>query len=469
MASSTPAIENYTEESNNFIDVDNVDNIYNSSVDNYMVEAVLRGVQSLSENKVDFDNSQLRHEENSNSGANLFENSNSGTDLCDNSNNGTDLCDISNYVNKQLKQVVVSNVSENMDASDTFNSELGQLTVSKNVKKNEKVDSDSKINLEGRRILDIQYFLDSLILISNHAPHFGCSLQNLKVTKETRFGLASKITFKCNMCLSTETVTTVEDFEEINKSAVFGITNVGSGYAHSNEFNSSLNIPTLSSKTYNKIQDNLSDLWEEAALEEMAKAANEEKRLAIECGELSKDGIPLVTVVCDGVWAKRSYRMNYNSFSGAAVIVGFKTKKVLFLTVRNKFCIICKKYSTDTPQHNCYKNWNGSSSAMEANIITEGFIKSIEMYGLIFNKMVADGDSSCYDAILQKDPYKNFDISVQKVECRNHLLRNYLRKIRGLTQQKDSGPLQLRKEVKYEIINQQYEIINKSITYVTRP
>uniref|UniRef100_A0A6P7F1S6 Uncharacterized protein LOC114325411 n=1 Tax=Diabrotica virgifera virgifera TaxID=50390 RepID=A0A6P7F1S6_DIAVI len=50
MASSTPAIENYTEESNNFIDVDNVDNIYNSSVDNYMVEAVLRGVQSLSEN-----------------------------------------------------------------------------------------------------------------------------------------------------------------------------------------------------------------------------------------------------------------------------------------------------------------------------------------------------------------------------------------------------------------------------------
>lgn len=159
----------------------------------------------------------------------------------------------------------------------------------------------------------------------------------LERVKEKRRGVASKITFKCNMCMFMETVTTVSDYEDVNKSAVLGITNVGSGYTHLNEFHSTMNIPTISSKTYSRIQENIADLWEETAIEEMAKAAEEEKHLAIQCGDVTTDGTPLITVVCDGVWAKRSYRSNYKSFSGAAAIVGFKTRKVLFLAVKNKF------------------------------------------------------------------------------------------------------------------------------------
>lgn len=73
------------------------------------------------------------------------------------------------------------------------------------------------------------------------------------------------------------------------------------------------------------------------------------------------------------------------------------------------------------------------------------------MYGLIYNKMVADGDSSCYDAILERNPYRSQNITVKKLECRNHLLRNYIKKIRELTQQKIAGPIQLRKEIKVKI------------------
>lgn len=62
------------------------------------------------------------------------------------------------------------------------------------------------------------------------------------------------------------------------------------------------------------------------------------------CGQRGvRNGTPLITVICDGSWPKRSYRNNYNSLSGAAIIVGYETKKVLFLGVRNKYCRICNR------------------------------------------------------------------------------------------------------------------------------
>lgn len=61
---------------------------------------------------------------------------------------------------------------------------------------------------------------------------------------------------------------------------------------------------------------------------------------------------------------------------------------------------------------------------MEAAIITEGFKKSIDMHGLIYNYYIVDVDSSAYYAnILNARPYAN--VTVGKIECKNHLLRNY--------------------------------------------
>lgn len=74
------------------------------------------------------------------------------------------------------------------------------------------------------------------------------------------------------------------------------------------------------------------------------------------------------------------------------------------------------------PQHTCFKNWNGSSSGMEADIITEGFCKSIEMHGLRYKRFIADGDSSVFAKIKENVPYGRY---VEKLECTNHVLKNY--------------------------------------------
>lgn len=70
--------------------------------------------------------------------------------------------------------------------------------------------------------------------------------------------------------------------------------------------------------------------------------------------------------------------------------------------MRNKYCSICNRSENKdepAPNHLCFKNWTGSSSAMEQDIIVEGFNNSIKMHNLRYKKFIADGDSSVYSKI----------------------------------------------------------------------
>ncbi|KAB0790502.1 hypothetical protein PPYR_04741 [Photinus pyralis] len=157
----------------------------------------------------------------------------------------------------------------------------------------------------------------------------------------------------------------------------------------------------MSSRMYDTLHQEVCDAW----ITGMSNAANEEKRLAVQDENLDKNGIPLITVVADGSWSKRSYHNNYNSLSGAAVIIGFRTKKVLFLGVRNKFCTTCKspKKIRQLPNHISVTK-SGVALQLEADIIAEAFSKSVEMYGIVYEKLIADGDRNCYKRILGTHP-----------------------------------------------------------------
>ncbi|GBN56227.1 hypothetical protein AVEN_50923-1 [Araneus ventricosus] len=89
---------------------------------------------------------------------------------------------------------------------------------------------------------------------------------------------------------------------------------IGGGYPNLEDILSDLDIPTMTSHTFQKENDRMA-AWEGKAAKEMHDAAMEEKRLAIEADEIDADEIPLLTVVADGSSAKRSYRKNYSSLS----------------------------------------------------------------------------------------------------------------------------------------------------------
>nr|XP_022903354.1 uncharacterized protein LOC111415749 isoform X2 [Onthophagus taurus] len=304
----------------------------------------------------------------------------------------------------------------------------------------------------GRRIVDVGYIVKQLI-DHKHVTLYNCTVANLQFVKENRDGFASVFLYECNMCKSQLEIYSENPFSQpnVNMAAVSGTIMSGNGFQQLSEIAASLNIPPISKRLYYKHQEDLHTVIGECTWSEIEKAGKEEVQLAKENGDIDKFGVPLLTVIVDGAWSKRSYKTNYNALSGVACIIGMRTKKIVFLGIRNKFCIICERATAlniEAKSHACYKNFNGPSTGMEASIIAEGFKKSMEMHGAKYNKLVGDGDSSVYRKLLDVRPYG--DQLVQKIECSNHLLRNYCIRLKEISGRKFSSrgtfvPVQLRK------------------------
>lgn len=323
------------------------------------------------------------------------------------------------------------------------------------------------VELSGRRIIHMQHFLSELKKFGTHNKKFGCSLENIICENETRKGLISNFAFKCNFCHYRQNIlsdSTERSVFDTNKSAVAGIMTIGGGYSALQQFTSSIDVPAMSEPYYQKIHGELSEKWQEIAEDSMAEAAAEEREAAIEEGRVDENGTPMIDVVADGCWAKRSYRTNYSSLSGTAAIIGKRFGKVLYLAVRNKYCSICehaKRKNLDIG-HKCFKNYDGSSTGMESDILVEGFKCSILMYNLIYGRIVSDGDSSTYCKILEARPYPN--ITVEKIECVNHLLRNFCNKMRALSTD-TRFPVKFRKMVTPQRIMSIRRNIKKAIQF----
>jgi len=302
--------------------------------------------------------------------------------------------------------------------------------------------------VEGRRIEDVVFFITQIL----NFPHneLSCKNNKVQIIGERKKGLLSVFTLCCDTCNVTHQVYTEPAMEKVsvNDSAALACISIGTGFSQMNEFLGTFNIPPISQRYYLSSHDNLLKILEHTSLTCMEEAGKEEARLAIENGDLTENGIPFITVVADGAWAKRSYRTNYNSNSGIACIVGYRTKKILHLGVRNKFCSLC---NSSKKSHTCYKNWSGPSTAMESDIIVEGFKNSLKTHGVVYKFLVADGDSNVYKKILESAPYGH--LQVEKVECKNHLLRNFRTKLKEICSKRISSqgklvPVELRNEAK---------------------
>ncbi|KAH0808758.1 hypothetical protein GEV33_014034 [Tenebrio molitor] len=118
---------------------------------------------------------------------------------------------------------------------------------------------------------------------------------------------------------------------QVNEVAVCGTIAKGAGYTQLAEFCAALDIPVFSRKTYLRAEENILDITEKVALDEMLAAGTEERALAIDAGEVDKDGVSQLQLTVRGL----SDRINYNALSGVATIIGARTKKVLYRCPKN--------------------------------------------------------------------------------------------------------------------------------------
>lgn len=301
-----------------------------------------------------------------------------------------------------------------------------------------------------RRVVDIEHYFDALRNVyTMHQNHGGrrarCTFTDLSMKDPQSKGLKTKVKIECSRCKFKTWVSLNDDVADamtVNESVIAGSILSGMNFNNIQELLGAIDIPFMCDKTFHRIREELIPKFEWAAQKEMEEAAELEEQYAREAGHLI-NGIPWIVVIVDGSWMKRSYRSGkHDSLSGMACIIGQRTGKILYVGVHNKYCSFCSWYEKrdkQPRQHNCCKTWgrDESSSSMEQHIVVTGFCGSIETHKLIYKTLIADGDSSVYQAILDGNPYLN--IRVDKIECSNHLLRNFCNKIVEISKTRNLG------------------------------
>lgn len=58
----------------------------------------------------------------------------------------------------------------------------------------------------------------------------------------------------------------------------------------------------------------------------MIQTGEEERRIALNCGDVDIDSTSMCTIVADGQWSKRSYKTKYDASSGVVSYFNFIIK-----------------------------------------------------------------------------------------------------------------------------------------------
>jgi hypothetical protein len=101
---------------------------------------------------------------------------------------------------------------------------------------------------------------------------------------------------------------------------------------------------------------------------------------------------------------------------------------VLYVCIKNKYCRICEKFAKLKKKHH---HINVLKIGKAHQHQWKGFKNSVAMHNLKYTKIIGDGDSSVYKKIKESMPYGPHCF-IEKIECRNHIMRNYCNKIREI-------------------------------------
>lgn len=291
-------------------------------------------------------------------------------------------------------------------------------------------------SFKGRRIVDYDFFMKWLVL--SQASHSRLCMGLLCPQQEQFQSMISTIWMKCNVCglmLKGSSEMPSNNPTKLRFSLAWAILCSGTTYNLAYELFSFLDIPIISSKTYFLDEARMDSVLENALEESTYRAGEEELKLTKE--ENKSLGLPEDTpakIVCeiDGSWAQRSNGTRFTSSSGCAAIVGSRSKRVLHVGMRNKRCSVCsqniKRAKMNRPllKHKCYKNFTGSSGAMESSIIVEGF-KLLLRRGIKCGTIITDGDSTTVYKVKNQLSYGR-EIGHQL--CCNHTLKGTGKKLR---------------------------------------
>lgn len=126
--------------------------------------------------------------------------------------------------------------------------------------------------------------------------------------------------------------------------------------------------------------------------------------------------VKCIRVSCDGSWHKRGFTSVY----GFVSVIEHTTGWCIDFVTLSKWCLSCEKFGENAPpNHDCTKNFTGSSPAMEKEGWKILWQRSVEKCKFKYTEVVSDGDSKGVSAV--KDLKIVTIYPVEKLECVNHV------------------------------------------------
>ena len=106
-------------------------------------------------------------------------------------------------------------------------------------------------------------------------------------------------------------------------------------------------------------------------------------------------------VICAGTDMGWQHRRS-NSASGHAFFVGFHTRKAIVWILFSKRCAICRAHGAangaavggPVRDHDCSKNYRGSSKAMESRAVLDMYVQMYRTKQVTIGLVIADDDTS---------------------------------------------------------------------------
>jgi len=260
--------------------------------------------------------------------------------------------------------------------------------------------------------------------------HTECCDGDLEVSNKSW----NQLQTACNKCQDFCVLDKHTDDHELklNEALVIGAYSAGTGYSGLFSIFTMIECPFVSEPTYRRAEVTIGNRLQIKMKEDLAKNLQDTKEFAFQNShvvEVNSIQHPTATVSVDGGWAKRAYGHSYSSNAGVAVIISEALNKILYVGFRVKSCIFCTRKSNK--DHKCFRNWEQSSQAMEADIIAQGFQECYEDSGLIFKHMVGDADSSVHSKVQATVMYPG-RIPVEKIDCANHGVKGLNTRIFGI-------------------------------------
>jgi len=183
--------------------------------------------------------------------------------------------------------------------------------------------------------------------------------------------------------------------------------NAGIGPTHVGTFLGTLNIPPPVTSTLIARQKEVTGGIIDTAKDSCSRALEE---------EVEQSPMESLTVSYDAGWSKRGSGRSYDSNTGHGALIGNNSKKCLDFSVRTKVCDICdnaQRLGVLPRKHDCFKNWSGSSKAMEPDMAVD-MIKNIQSKGHSVDTLIMDNDCTTIAKVKEINP------SIKKLSDSNH-------------------------------------------------